>query len=174
VSTAISGSQLRIAARVLVLVLAGLSAPARAQSPDPSKTERPEQGVNASATYDGETVSDLTGGAKRGSTYHGSLQLQAAFDFERLFGWADTTGFLYGMGLHGGQPDDFVGGAQGVSSITGPRGARLDEAWLQRKTIEVEGLTVAVIGRSHLIQNKKAVGRPQDLADVMWLERHEP
>src|SRR5258706_5951936 len=35
------------------------------------------------------------------------------------------------MGLHGGQPDDFVGGAQGVSSITGPRSARLDEAWLQ-------------------------------------------
>jgi len=35
------------------------------------------------------------------------------------------------MGLHGGQPDDFTGGAQGVSSITGPRGARLDEAWLQ-------------------------------------------
>src|SRR5258708_30891015 len=48
-----------------------------------------------------------------------------------MFGWADPTGFLYGMGLHGGQPDDFVGGAQGVSSITGPRGARLDEAWLQ-------------------------------------------
>jgi len=90
------------------------------------------QGVNASATYDGETVSDLSGGAKRGSTYHGSLQLQAAFDFERLLGWADTTGFVYGMWLHGGQPDDFTGGAQGVSSITGPAGARLDEAWLQR------------------------------------------
>src|SRR2546429_460358 len=89
------------------------------------------QGVNASATYDGETVSDLSGGAKSGSTYHGSLQLQASFDFEPLFGWADTTGFLYGMGLHGGQPDEFTGAAQGVSSITGPRGARLDEAWVQ-------------------------------------------
>jgi porin len=129
---AISSAQPRIAAWVLALALADLCAPARAQSPDPTKTERPTQGVNASATYDGETVSDLSGGAKRGSTYHGSLQLQAAFDFERLFGWADTTGFLYGMGLHGGQPDDFVGSAQGVSSITGPRGARLDEAWLQR------------------------------------------
>jgi porin len=128
---AISNAQPRIAAWGLALVLAGLCSPARAQSPDPTKGERPAQGVSASATYDGETVSDLSGGAKRGSTYHGSLQLQAAFDFERLFGWADTTGFLYGMGLHGGQPDDFVGGAQGVSSITGPRGARLDEAWLQ-------------------------------------------
>ena len=125
------GSQRRIAAWALALVLAGHCAFARAQSPDPTKVERPTQGVSASATYDGETVSDLSGGAKRGSTYHGSLQLQAAFDFERLFGWADTTGFLYGMGLHGGQPDDFTGAAQGVSSITGPRGARLDEAWLQ-------------------------------------------
>ena len=89
-------------------------------------------GLAARGTYDGETVSELSGGAKRGSTYHGSLQLQAAFDFERLFGWADTAGFVYGMELHGGQPDDFVGGAQGVSSISGPRGARLDEAWLQR------------------------------------------
>lgn len=129
---AISSLQRRNAAWAIALVLAWLCSPARAQSPDPTKTERPTQGVNASATYDGETVSDLSGGAKRGSTYHGSLQLQAAFDFERLFGWADTTGFVYGMGLHGGQPDDLVGGAQGVSSITGPRGARLDEAWLQR------------------------------------------
>ncbi len=128
---AISSLQRQIAEWALALVLAWLCASARAQSPDPTKTGRPMQGVNASATYDGETVSDLSGGAKRGSIYHGSLQLQAAFDFERLFGWADTTGFLYGMGLHGGQPDDFTGGAQGVSSITGPRGARLDEAWLQ-------------------------------------------
>src|SRR5882762_4865820 len=119
---AIRSLQRQIAEWALALVLAGLCAPARAQSPDPTKAGRPAQGVNASATYDGETVSDLSGGAKRGSTYHGSLQLQAAFDFERLFGWADTTGFLYGMVLHGGQPDDFVGG---------PRGARLDEAWLQ-------------------------------------------
>ena len=129
---AISSAQSRLAAWGLAFVLAGLCSPARAQSPDPTKAERPAQGVNASATYDGETVSDLSGGAKRGSTYHGSLQLQAAFDFERLFGWADTTGFLYGMWLHGGQPDDFVGDAQGVSSITGPPGVRLDEAWLQR------------------------------------------
>src|SRR6266853_5271620 len=96
---AISRSQWRIAAWTLALVLAWLCAPARAQSPDPTKAERPTQGVNASATYDGETASDLSGGAKRGSTYHGSLQLQAAFDFERLLGWTDTTGILYAFWL---------------------------------------------------------------------------
>jgi porin len=136
-------SQRRMVAWGFALVLAGLCSPARAQSPDPTKGERPAQGVSASATYDGETVSNLSGGANRGSTYHGSLQLQAAFDFERLFGWADTTGFLYGMWLHGGQPDDFVGGAQGVSSITGPSGARLDEAWLQRNFV---GNRVSLLG----------------------------
>jgi len=115
-----------------VFALAGPPTLAHAQSPDPAKAEPPAQGVKAGATYDGETVSDLAGGAKRSSTYHGSLQVQAAFDFERLLGWSDTTGFAYGMWLHGGQPDDLAGGAQGVSSITGPRGARLDEAWLQR------------------------------------------
>jgi len=140
---AVSSMQRQIAEWALAFVLAWLCASARAQSPDPTKTGRPMQGVNASATYDGETVSNLSGGAQRGSTYHGSLQLQAAFDFERLFGWTDTTAFLYGMGLHGGQPDDLVGGAQGVSSITGPRGARLDEAWLQRN---FSGNRVSVLG----------------------------
>jgi porin len=134
---------LRIVLLLAALVLACLLTPARAQSPDPTRTGRPTQGVNASATYDGEIVADMSGGAKRSSTYHGSLQLQAAFDFERLFGWADTTGFLYGMWLHGGQPDDFVGGAQGVSSITGPRGARLDEAWLQRNLL---GNRISLLG----------------------------
>src|SRR5258708_3445662 len=87
---AISRSQRRIAAWVVALVLARHCAPARAQSPDPTKAERPAQGVNASATYDGATVSGLSGGAKRGSTYHGSLPLQTAFDFERLRGWANA------------------------------------------------------------------------------------
>jgi porin len=117
---------------VLALVLVCFCASVRAQSPDPTKAGAPTKSVSASAAYDAETASDLSGGAQRGSTYHGSLQLQAAFDFERLFGWAHTTGLVYGVWLHGGQPDDLVGGAQGVSSITGPRGARLDEAWLQR------------------------------------------
>ncbi len=31
--------------------------------------------------------------------------------------------------------------------------------------------TVAVMGREHLIKNKKAIGRPRDLADVAELER---
>ena len=34
----------------------------------------------------------------------------------------------------------------------------------------VGGQVVAVISRDHLAQNKRASGRPQDLADLAWLE----
>jgi hypothetical protein len=45
-----------------------------------------------------------------------------------------------------------------------------DEASLDCKTVEIDGLTIAVISRTHLIRNKKAAGRPKDNADVAWLE----
>ena len=57
-----------------------------------------------------------------------------------------------------------------VTSITG---VEFDEAWPDRKEIEIEGLKIAAIGRSHLLKNKKALGRPQDLADVAWLETNK-
>jgi hypothetical protein len=44
-------------------------------------------------------------------------------------------------------------------------------AWQRRRAFEVGGLTVACIGREDLIANKRACGRPQDLADVARLER---
>ena len=39
--------------------------------------------------------------------------------------------------------------------------------------VSIEGLEIPVIGRSHLIDNKRAVGRPQDRADVARLEASE-
>lgn len=54
-----------------------------------------------------------------------------------------------------------------VTSITA---VEFDEAWPDRKEVEIERLKITVIGRSHLLKNKKALGRPQDLADVAWLE----
>jgi hypothetical protein len=37
--------------------------------------------------------------------------------------------------------------------------------------LAAHGLRVPVLSREHLIQNKRATGRPQDLADLAWLER---
>jgi hypothetical protein len=61
-----------------------------------------------------------------------------------------------------------------IDILTSIDAVQFDEAWSDRQVIEVEGLTIGVLGRSHLIQSKRAAGRPQDLADVAWLERNQP
>ena len=56
-----------------------------------------------------------------------------------------------------------------LTSISG--GIDFEGAWQRRKALEIEGLRLACIGREDLIANKRACGRPQDLADVARLER---
>jgi hypothetical protein len=57
-----------------------------------------------------------------------------------------------------------------IDLMTSIDGVEFPDAWPHRITIAVEDLRIPVIGRAHLIQNKKAVRRPQDLADAAWLE----
>jgi hypothetical protein len=57
-----------------------------------------------------------------------------------------------------------------IDILTSIDGVGFADAWNQRVEVEVEGIRVNVIGRSHLIANKKTVGRPQDLADIARLE----
>ena len=57
-----------------------------------------------------------------------------------------------------------------VDVITVIDGVRFDDAWRNRTTVEIEGLRVPVIGRAHLVLNKRTVGRPQDLLDADLLE----
>ncbi|MGH9958231.1 MAG: hypothetical protein ACREBC_14055 [Pyrinomonadaceae bacterium] len=57
-----------------------------------------------------------------------------------------------------------------VDILTEITGVTFEEAEANHITLELEGLKVPVIGRAHLIKNKRAVGRPQDMADVARLE----
>jgi hypothetical protein len=52
-------------------------------------------------------------------------------------------------------------------------GVGFDEAWQARVTREVDGVTVPVISREHLLRNKRIAGRPKDRADAAWLEEQE-
>lgn len=52
-------------------------------------------------------------------------------------------------------------------------GVEFDAAWPDREQIEVEGIELPVLGRRDFIANKRAPGRPQDLADVARLEAGE-
>jgi len=57
-----------------------------------------------------------------------------------------------------------------IDVLTGITGVEFDDAWQDRIEIELDGLTIPVIGREHLIANKRAAGRPQDIADADALD----
>ena len=57
-----------------------------------------------------------------------------------------------------------------IDSITEIDGVSFEQAYPNKVIVELEGLSIPVINRDDLLVNKKASGRPQDLADVAWLE----
>jgi len=57
-----------------------------------------------------------------------------------------------------------------IDLLTSISGVAFDEAWPNRIIVAVAGQEVPTIGREEFIRNKKAVGRPRDLADVAELE----
>lgn len=59
-----------------------------------------------------------------------------------------------------------------IDVLTSIDGVAFDDAWADRLTASFVDLPVPVLSAKHLIRNKRAVGRPQDLADVDWLEKH--
>lgn len=58
-----------------------------------------------------------------------------------------------------------------IDILTQISGVAFDTAWPGRVHADFGGADCAVIGIEHLLQNKKASARPQDLADVAALER---
>ncbi len=60
-----------------------------------------------------------------------------------------------------------------IDILTAIDGVGFEDAWPERFEVELEGLKIPIIGRDHLLQNKKAAGRPKDKADVAWLESGE-
>lgn len=59
-----------------------------------------------------------------------------------------------------------------IELLTTIDGVSFDEAWEGHRVTEIDGREIPVIGRRALLANKRAAGRPQDLADVAWLEQH--
>lgn len=57
-----------------------------------------------------------------------------------------------------------------IDVLTGISGVAFAEAWVDRVTIRIESLDVPVLGREALLRNKRAAGRPRDLADIAELE----
>lgn len=60
-----------------------------------------------------------------------------------------------------------------IDILTAIDGVSFDDAWVNRKESDLKGIKTAVIGRKELLINKKASGRPKDLADAAWLEEQD-
>ena len=58
-----------------------------------------------------------------------------------------------------------------IDILTAIDAVQFDDAWRDRFTTTFAGEAVAVLSAAHLIRNKRAVGRAQDLADLEWLEK---
>ncbi|MGZ8901172.1 MAG: nucleotidyl transferase AbiEii/AbiGii toxin family protein [Limisphaerales bacterium] len=58
-----------------------------------------------------------------------------------------------------------------IDLLTSITAVSWEEAWSERQEVDLGGHKVSAIGREHLIVNKRASGRLQDLADVARLER---
>jgi len=57
-----------------------------------------------------------------------------------------------------------------VDLLTSISGVDIDDAFRTKISTEMDGLPVFVLSKELLIQNKRAVGRPQDIADLEGLE----
>jgi hypothetical protein len=57
-----------------------------------------------------------------------------------------------------------------IDLLTTLTGVTNDDVFASKVAAEIDGIPVFVLSKQHLIQNKRAVGRPQDLADIAELE----
>jgi hypothetical protein len=58
-----------------------------------------------------------------------------------------------------------------IDVITAIDGVEFSDAWAQRIPARFADQEAAVLSREHLLTNKRAAGREQDLLDVKWLEK---
>jgi hypothetical protein len=57
-----------------------------------------------------------------------------------------------------------------IDLLTSITGVAFEDAWPNRVIVRIAGQNVPTIGRDDLIRNKRAAGRPRDLADIAELD----
>jgi predicted nucleotidyltransferase len=57
-----------------------------------------------------------------------------------------------------------------IDILTAISGVSFNHAWTNRLSVKMDGIELNVIGRMDLIVNKRACGRPKDIADVESLD----
>jgi hypothetical protein len=90
-------------------------------------------------------------------------------DLLNQFGFADT-GFKESDFTESEQLIQLGRPPNRIDLLTSISGVPSDEAFATRVSAELDGIPVFVLSKDALIRNKRAVGRPQDLADLDTLE----
>jgi porin len=126
----VANSLIGLRSLVLALSAALLASSQRAFGQQPLSLG--QLGITPSAVYDGAAFGNLAGGVRRSAVYSGNLALRLTLDLERLMRWQGATFYAGGVWIHGGQPSRLAGDAQGVSNISAPAAAELEELWLQQ------------------------------------------
>jgi len=57
-----------------------------------------------------------------------------------------------------------------IDILTAISGVEFQHAWKNRMSVEIDSMQLCVIGRADLIVNKRACGRPKDIADAEALD----
>jgi hypothetical protein len=63
-----------------------------------------------------------------------------------------------------------LGAPTRIDLLTSISGVSIEEAFNSKISADLDGIPVFVLTKVALIRNKRAVGRPQDLADLEMLE----
>jgi porin len=116
---------------VALLAIANCGA-ANAQETPATDAPSAPRGLKLGLEYDSAAFANLGGGVRPGGTYTSNLNLRLNIDAATLAGWPDTIAYLDAVWLQGGLPSNFIGDAQGVSSISAPNTVKLYEAWVQK------------------------------------------
>jgi len=68
-----------------------------------------------------------------------------------------------------------------IDILTGPSGVDFDRCWQRRGQFDLDGVTVSIISLDDLKTNKRASGRPKDIADLaslpskpLWPKKSRP
>ena len=91
------------------------------------------QGMRFNAIYTGEMVSNLSGGRSQNSDYLDVVDLVLEIDLDKFVYWKNASFYLNLIGMHGGNPSDYIGDFQGVSNIAAAMNTwKVYEIWLQQ------------------------------------------
>ena len=89
--------------------------------------------LKPSLTYDGDSIRLLNVGQRAPTAFVGNLHLRVLAEAPVSSDWRDTTALLDIRVIHGSYARAGIHDAQGASNIAGPRGADVEELWVQHE-----------------------------------------